>query len=101
MEPDEQKIFHNNVNVDDLVESMRGQSVSSELVKSIYDQLSKEDDELMKERFYYYKITRKNYLLHRNIYYWTSRYLITGYYKSPDPDFHEIKIFDAFNDKSM
>jgi hypothetical protein len=101
MEPDEQKIFHNNIDAEEAVELMRGQNVSSELVKSIYDQLSKEDDNLMKERFYYYKIARENDSLYRSIYYWTSRYLLVDETVSDNSKFHEIRIFDAFNDKSM
>jgi hypothetical protein len=95
------RLYHDNVNIEEAVLLIRDWHVSSELVKSIYDQLSKEDDNLMKERFYYYKIARENDSLYRSIYYWTSRYLLVDETVSDNSKFHEIRIFDAFNDKSM
>jgi hypothetical protein len=101
MEPDEQKIFHDNVNVEEDVELMRGQSVSSELVKSIYDQLSTDAEKLMKERFHYYAIENDENLLFYCVDHWTSRYLISYDTHSTNFDSYNIKIIDLFNDKSM
>jgi ABC-type uncharacterized transport system fused permease/ATPase subunit len=84
------RLYYDNVNVNEAVELMRGQNISAEVVKSIYDQLSANAEKL--DRFHYYT-TGVN-----NISYWTSRYLLAF---STKADFHEIKIIDLFNDKSM
>jgi hypothetical protein len=92
-------LYHNNIDVDKAAKLMRSQDISAELVKAIYDQLSTKDEKLMMDRFYYYTIEPDFDDNFKNC--WTSRYLITGYSKSLDPDFHDITVFDAFNDKSM
>jgi hypothetical protein len=93
-------LYRNNVNIDEAVELMRRQNISAELVKSVYIQLSKEVSKLMTERFHYYTIKRKQFLPRYNIYYWTSRYLLTYCEKSTNPTLHEIKIDDLFHNKS-
>jgi hypothetical protein len=95
-------LYHNDVSIYEAIELMRDKDVSSELVKSIYDQLSKEDDKLMKGRFYYYYTSKADkYWLNQRVGYWTSRYLVTAQYKCDESAFHEIEIIDFFSDKSM
>jgi hypothetical protein len=111
MEADEERIdqayqeisylYHYDHNVERAIELMRDQNVSSDLVKSIYNELSRKAEKSRTERFHYY--TYKNDM---NEYFnvvdcWTSRYLL-GYRKYIlNPAFHEIKIIDIFNNKSM
>jgi hypothetical protein len=95
------RLFYDNIDVEEAVESMRSQNVSSELIKSIYTQLSNEVDELRERFFYYYTSKVDKPRLKYRVGYWTSRYLITSYYESSDSAFHEIEIIDLFNDKSM
>jgi hypothetical protein len=94
------RLYNDNVNVDEVLEVMRDQNVRSELVKSIYDQLSKEDDKLMKNKFHYYTIELDPDSDYYGVSWWTIRYLI-DYRLPPDPAFHKIEIIDLFNNKSM
>jgi hypothetical protein len=95
------RLFYDNIDVEEAVESMRSQNVSSELVKAIYTQLSNEVDQL-RDRFYYYYTTEVDkYWLNYRVGYWTSRYLLIEEAVSDKSAFHEIKIIDLFNDKSM
>jgi hypothetical protein len=95
------RLYHDNVYVEEAFTLMEDQNVSAKLVKSIYDQLSKTDEKLIKERFYYYTINPEDVSVYHSIYCWTSRYLLINEAASDESAFHEIKIFDAFNDKSM
>jgi 3-methyladenine DNA glycosylase/8-oxoguanine DNA glycosylase len=92
------RLYYKRVNVEEAVKSMRGQNISAELVKSIYNQLSADAENLMEDRFYHYTIECSNY---HQINYWTSRYLLI--YKSEEYQSasHEINIFDLFNNTSM
>jgi hypothetical protein len=94
------RLYYDNIDTDQAVELMRGQNVSAELVKAIYDQLSA-DIEKWRERFNYYTIGSDSGNDFDIVSCWTSRYLLGYHHESPDPDFHEIKIIDVFNDKSM
>jgi hypothetical protein len=95
------RLYHDNVGFYIIVELMRAQNVSVDVVKPIYDKVSAQAEKLMTERFHYYAIER-DVDNHFNIVdSWTSRYLFAYCNRSPDPVFHEITIFDVFNDKSM
>jgi hypothetical protein len=96
------RLYHDGVNFNKAVESMRAQNISADLVKSIYDQLSTDTETLMTDRFHYYTMEgEQNFLPCDNIYYWTSRYLLAYWHRSPDSKLHKIKIFDLFNNRSM
>jgi uncharacterized protein with von Willebrand factor type A (vWA) domain len=93
------RLYYDGVNVKQAVKLMRGQGIIADLVKAIYDQLSWRDEKLKMERFYYYNVVFNNESSYREVNCWTSRYLLTHRYKSPNSN--EIKIIDIFNDKSM
>jgi hypothetical protein len=107
MEIDEESIrlisdlYHDRIEVNKAIELMIDRDISAELVKSIYNQLSKEAEKLTIERFHYYTIEIERGFFYRNVKYWTSRYLIAYDAISVDRGFHEIMIFDLFNDKLM
>jgi hypothetical protein len=92
------RLYHDNVNVDEAIELMRCQNISAEVVKDFYYHLSTEIDEST-EKFHYYTIEDREKFFKRADY-WTSRYLFTYDDKSLDYAFHEITIFDSFNNKS-
>jgi hypothetical protein len=95
------RLYYDDVNVEKAVEVMRGRNTSSELVKSIYTQLSKEADEL-RETFYYYSAAGiEKYWLSYRVGFWKSRYLITNNYGSTKSAYRQIGIIDLFNNKSM
>jgi hypothetical protein len=93
------RLYRNNVHVEEAVKSMRDRGISSKSVKSIYNQLSRDDEKLMTERFHYYTTKAEKKLCDYDANCWTSRYLLACAFKSAD--FHEIKIIDVFNNKSM
>jgi hypothetical protein len=93
-------LYHDHVNVKKAIKLMRDRNVSAALVKTIYAQLSAKSWNLMKKRFYYYTIESETIITDYKLDYWTSRYLL-DYNRKADPAFHEIEIFDLFNDKSM
>jgi hypothetical protein len=95
------RLYHNDVGVRQAVELMQSQGIVAELVETIYDQLSIDAQKLMTERFHYYTINTKNYLVYYHVDCWTSRYLLVYGSKSTNSAFHEIKVIDSFNDKSM
>jgi hypothetical protein len=93
-------LYHDNIDVDKAIELMRDQNVSSEVVKSIYNQLSAKIEKLMADRFHYYNVEvgiNDDF----DIYVWTSRYLLVYYNDLLYSAFHKIKIIDLFNDRSM
>jgi hypothetical protein len=90
-------LYYDCVNIEEAVKLMGSQNISAELVKSIYNELSTEIDKLT-DRFYYYTIEVETDDV---ITYWTSRYFLAYRKYSPDSAFHEIKIIDLFNNKSM
>jgi hypothetical protein len=93
------RLYHDDVTIDKAVELMRNQNVSPELVKSIYDKASKyANEKIMTDRFHYYTFEKLG--LYRQIYYWTSRYMLVSHNPSKSA-FHEVKIIDLFNDNSM
>jgi hypothetical protein len=95
------RLYLDHKNVEEAVESMRGFDISAELVKAIYTQLSNEVDELRDRFYYYYTNEVDKYWLNYRVGYWTSRYLLIEEAVSDKSAFHEIKIIDLFNDKSM
>jgi hypothetical protein len=96
------ELYHDDINVKEAIKLMRDLNITAEVVESIYAQLSAKSWNLMKKRFHYYTIEgEENFIPGDSIYYWTSRYLLAYNKTSPDSAFHEIKIIDLFNDKSM
>jgi hypothetical protein len=91
------RLYYDGVNVNEAVKLMQGQNVSSDLVESIYHQLSA-DAQKMTDRFHYYTYEDG---LDNVVSCWTSRYLIAYLNRSLDSVFHSVKIIDLFNDKSM
>jgi hypothetical protein len=94
------RLYHYGANADEVLELMRGQNINANVVKAVYDQLSEDARRLMTDRFNYYTLEvdiRSHFDI---VSCWTSRYLL-GYSKSTDSPFHDITIFDAFNNKSM
>jgi hypothetical protein len=84
-------LYSNYVNVEQDVELMQDQN--------IHDEQSTEVENSM-ERFHYYNFELNQNFSDYVFSYWTSRYLLTCRNYSPNPAFHEIEIFDLFNDKS-
>jgi hypothetical protein len=93
------RLYYNNYNVEEAVEIMGRQNISAELVNSIYNELSKDAENSMKNRFYYFTVNI-NYSFDM-VDYWTSRYLFAYGFDSSDSAFHEVTLFDVFNNKSM
>jgi hypothetical protein len=93
-------LYETDVNVDETIKLMRDRNISANVVKGIYDQLSEDAKRLMTERFYYYTLEEDLDKDLKRIRWWTSRYLL-GYSKSRDSAFHDITVFDVFNNKSM
>jgi hypothetical protein len=91
------RLYYHRFNVDEAIELMRDQNISAELVKNFYNELSTEVEKLTK-RFYYTEVERcySDYV----VAYWTRHYLLS-YNDITNPSFHEITIFDIFNNKSM
>jgi hypothetical protein len=95
------RLYYDHIDINEVIELMRDQDISSKLVEGIYYQLSKDADKSMTERFYYYSVeVGIDDYIHR-VGYWTSRYLFTYRNKSIDPTFHKIEITDLFNNKTM
>jgi hypothetical protein len=111
MESDEKRIneakqqiarfYHDNISVEEAVELMRDKDISAEFVERVYDQLSEAAEKSITDRFHYCNIDVKRHPYLYNVNYWTSRYLIDCFNESSDSAFHEITIFDVFNNKSM
>jgi hypothetical protein len=93
-------LYLDDYDIHEAVEFMRHRNISAEVVKSVYKQLSADDDK-MADRFHCYTIKIGNNGYSGKINYWTSRYLIGRESESLNPGFHEITIFDSFNNKSM
>jgi hypothetical protein len=95
------RLYYNNLGINEAIESIRDLNISFELVKTIYDQLSKEDEKLLPGKFHYYTIEDYTDDFFKVIRFWTSRYLLVYNFESPDLAFHEIRLIDLFNDKSV
>jgi hypothetical protein len=95
------RLYHNRVNIKEAVKLMRGQNISAELVKRIYNQLSADVENLMEERFHYYTVESEQYSPFYEIDYWTSRYLLIYADHANQSGLYEITILDLFNDASM
>jgi hypothetical protein len=95
------RLYHDRVNVKQAIKLMRGQSIIPDLVKTVYNQLSWNDEKLMIERFHYYTIETEPYSPYRNFSCWTSRYLFAYRNQPVNSAFHNITIFDLFNNKLM
>jgi hypothetical protein len=97
------RLYHDRVNIEEAVKLIRDYDISAELVQNTYAQLSENVKNLMAKRFHYYTIDLKNRPFIRfNA--WTTRYLLAYHnyrYTSADSDFHDITVFDVFNDTSM
>jgi hypothetical protein len=94
-------LYRSNVHVEEAIESMRDQSISSRSVKSFYNHFSRNAEKLTTERFHYYTTGVNKDLYEYTVICWTSRYLLAYCKNSPDSDYYEIQIIDVFNDKSM
>jgi hypothetical protein len=95
------RLYHDRIKVGEAVEIMRDYDISAELVKNTYDQLSKDGEKTMMKRFHYYTIKLEKKFFNYNAVYWTSRYLLTYDNHPSDSAFHEVTLFDVFNNKSM
>jgi hypothetical protein len=95
------RLYHDNVNVEEAVKLMRNRNISANFVKSIYYQLYRGADNLMTERFNYFTIEASITTYFDVVSCWTSRYLLAYRNQLSNFAFHEITIFDVFNDKSM
>jgi hypothetical protein len=93
-------LYRDNVNIDEAVESMQGRNISAEFITSIYTQLSNEVDKFATKRFHYYDYDNDTNAYNR-VSCWTSRYLLVYNTELSESTFHEIKIIDLFNDKSV
>jgi hypothetical protein len=92
-------LYYNNVNVREAMDLMQGQNINAKFVEGIYSQLSTNADKITKERFDYYEFG-----VYFNLYgfnYWTGRYLYAHRSELFNRGWHEIIIFDLFNNKSM
>jgi hypothetical protein len=94
-------LYHNNIGINKVVELMRDQNVSVEVVASIYYQLFDNTEKLMRERFHYYVIECDMINDLNIVDCWTSRYFLTYSPYLSNSALHEITIFDVFNDRSM
>jgi hypothetical protein len=95
------RLYHNNIDVEEIVQLMRSRDISAEFVKSVYNELSAKTKKIITDRFYYHSIevgTNNDFDV---VSCWTSRYLRAFRNRSTDSAFHEIKMFDLFNNKSM
>jgi hypothetical protein len=80
---------------------MRHRNISAEFIKGVYTQLFTNADNTTKEGFDYYNGKVGFSCDFDIVSCWTSRYLLFYYFESTDPAFHDITVFDVFNDKSM
>jgi hypothetical protein len=94
------ELYYSHIDVDKAVELLEDEDISAELVKTIYNELSKKVEKLMTDRFHYYTIRADNYS-RIGLNAWTRRYLLVYEKELLNSDFHEITVFDVFNDKSM
>jgi hypothetical protein len=96
------RLYHDGFDVWEASDLLRDRDISDEMVKSIYDQLSRNAEKLTTGKFHYYTIGRGKNRLYSHVNYWTNRYLVAYRYdQSSDPAFNGITVFDVFNDKSM
>jgi hypothetical protein len=95
------RLYHSNVNINKAIKRLRRQNISADLVKSIYDRVSKDAENLMTDRFHYYTMRDGISDYFRVLGCWTNRYLIGYDIESGDSNSREIQIIDLFNDKSM
>jgi hypothetical protein len=79
---------------------MPDQNISAEFVNGTCNQLSAELDDST-NRFHYSTVKLNINDCVNFINYWTSRYMQISGFKSTDPAFHDIKLIDLFNNKSM
>jgi hypothetical protein len=95
------RLYYDNIDVEEAIDVMQDQNVSFEFVRDVYTQLSNEVEKLMMDRFHYYTIKgEQNFILHYNIYYWTSRYLLVFRNRLSKSAIPEIEMIDLFNNKS-
>jgi hypothetical protein len=94
-------LYHDCVNVKEVIELMQDQDICSDLVRDIYNQLSTDAEKSTKKRYHYYNSKLSNYSAYSKVDYWTSRYLLIYKAESANSDYHEIAILDLFNDKSL
>jgi hypothetical protein len=93
------RLYYDHVGLIEAMNLMRGQNISFDLVKAIYDELSTNAQNLTEKRLSYYTMDAKRHFI--CYCFWTSRYLLVYDFKPTNSAFHEISLFDLFNDKSM
>jgi hypothetical protein len=95
------RLYHDHVDSGEVFNLLKDQEISFKFVSGVYHQLSANAKKSIRNRLYYYTIGSENYSNDSEIDCWTSRYLLAYNKTSSDPTFHEIKIIDSLNDKSM
>jgi hypothetical protein len=96
------RLYHDNIDINVVIQLMRAQNISARFVTYTYEQLSADTDEKLTTKRFDYYITEDG--MNRRfdvVICWTSRYLIAYSHYSSDSTSHQIKIIDSFNDKSM
>lgn len=88
-----------------ILKSQGFEDVTVEFIQSIYDQLEKEANKQMEtsiknaNKSHYYCLALNEERRDSFVFSWSERYFFRSKCQVTDPNFHELELFDSFNDK--